>query len=216
MRQVRFSYLVEMTAVLAAMAWGMAGATVHASMSFLVEDNFTGGASATVEVTLDDESTPGEVKVTVDVVSPEADIRGVFFHVADESLLAGLGVTGDDVTGVVVDANQVINLGKGANLNGGQTNHGPYDMGVAIGSPGIGKDDVGTTMFTLSHNSEFLDVSFLAEQWFGIRLTSVGLSGARSGSSKLQGLSVPEPASMTSLMAAALAMLVYRPIRGSR
>jgi hypothetical protein len=86
----------------------------------------------------------------------------------------------------------VINLGGGSNLNGGGS---PCfcDIGIEIGSPGIGKDDIQSVTFTLSHDSESLDISLFEDQDFGVRATSVGdAGGSRNRSSKLIGV-VPEP-----------------------
>ena len=176
-----------------------------AVMTFDIDQKLTAeSADVTVQVTLDDETVPGSIKVTLDVLDPLADIRGFFLHVADESLLSGMSVDGDDVTDWEFAANSVINLGGGANLSGGgPASAGPFDVGVQIGTPGIGKDDIGMTMFTLSHDEELLDVGLILDEFIGIRLTSVGPEGNREGSSKLQGQippspnpNIPEPASV--------------------
>ncbi len=193
-------------------AGAMALQPAHAeSLAFDVFSKITGdSADATVHVIVDDETEPGKLKVTAEIVSPLADIRGLFFHVSDESLLGGLSVSGDDVTDSRFSANAVDDLGQGANVQGGgAVNPGPFDLGVEIGGPGLGGgDDIMMTMFTLTHDSEALTVDFLAEQAIGVRLTSVGFDGARDGSSKLTGLvppptgvPIPEPASAALLVA---------------
>jgi hypothetical protein len=163
-------------------------ATVSASASA-----FTGSSlSALVEI--DDAADPGNLVITLSVDDGGyiGDLRGLFFQVADESLLAGLEASGSEVTSSVFSANNVINLGRGSNLNGGGT---PCfcDIGIEFGSPGIGEDDLQSITFTLSHVSATLDISLLAAQAFGVRVTSVGdATGSRDLSSKLVGV-VPEP-----------------------
>jgi VCBS repeat-containing protein len=126
--------------------------------------------------------------VTVDTDSGYiGDLRGLFFQVADEALLGGLTVSGADVTDSDAAADAVSDLGNGANVNGG--NHGPFDVGVEIGTPGMSADDIQTTTFTLSHDSVDLTLDLIAEQDFAVRLTSVGTEGdgGREDSLKLVG-----------------------------
>lgn len=127
----------------------------------------------------------GQIKFDLAVGGTQVgDLRGLFFHVADERLLSGLRFTGDaNLTKSVAGANAVRDLGNGANMNGAA---GPFDVGVEFGTSGIGKDDVRTASFTLSHSSQPLTLDFIAQQNFGARLTSVGAEGgARDGSVKL-------------------------------
>lgn len=169
----------------------LAGDAAAGSISATLEE-FTGSDIA-VDLTLDDMGAgPGEILVTVSVVGPTlGDIRGVFFNITDDTLLAGLAVSGADVTGSDFSGS-VTDLGHGANLNGGGSPC-PCDFGVLIGTPGIGKDDVGSTSFVLSHASEALTVAMFNDQELGVRVTSVGDGGCRDGSSKTVAL-VPEPA----------------------
>ena len=181
------------------MAFLAAPRVADATMIMATLNPFT-GSSAEVKVTLDDVAEgAGNVKFTVDVVpNPNiGDIRGVFLHISDESLLSGLSVAGTDVTQSVFGPfNSVIDLGGGNNLNGGGTPC-PCDIGLEIGTPGIGSDDIQSTMFTLSHTSVLLDVSQFLGQSLGVRLGSVGpAGGTRSGSSKLSGTPVPEPGTL--------------------
>jgi len=153
---------------------------------------FTGDL-ASVSVTFDDSAVAGSLVLTVQVNDPPAiaDLRGLFLHVADESLLGGLSITGADVGTTQFSANGVSNLGGGNNLNGGGSPCA-CDIGIEIGSPGIGSDDLQTTTITIGHVTETLDLSFVANQLLGARVTSVGTG--RNGSSKLTGM-VPEPGS---------------------
>jgi hypothetical protein len=105
--------------------------------------------------------------------------------------------TGDDVTSSRFLADGVINLGLGSNLRGGGSPC-PCDIGVEIGTPGIGKDDFATTTFLLHANAP-LSLSDFTDQLVGVRITSVGPDpDSRGGSAKLAGtlpntVPVPEP-----------------------
>lgn len=143
----------------------------------------------------------GQPPVTVSVVEMEgrlhftvtvdtdggttADLRGIFFDIANPDLVAGLRVSGSDVTDSAFALDDVSNLGGGCNMKGEAD---PFDAGIEIGTQGIGKDDVQSTTFVLSHESMDLSVDLISGQAFGIRLTSVGsVDGSRDGSLKLTG-----------------------------
>ncbi len=162
-----------------------------ATLSFTL-DPFTGDDSE-ARVTLDDAAAgAGNIQISVEVTTGVADIRGILFDLADDSLLAGLVVSGGDVTDVAFGS--VIDLGNGANLRGGGTPC-PCDVGVEIGRPGLrgGSDDFQSTTIVLTHETLGLDLSIFDAQQFGLRLTSVGPDeDHRGGSAKLGGV-VPEP-----------------------
>lgn len=198
-----FALLTAVAAVLA-----MSSAASAISSSFYVGDKISGDSSdILVKITLDDAASPGDIKVTAEVVTNGSnpntgDLRGIFFHVANESLLGGMSATGADVSADVFNANSVLSVGSPSNnLNGGGGNNpGPFDGGVEIGSQGIGTDDIQMTMFFLSHTSVNLDLSLFLDppQWFGVRVMSVGTpGGSRGGSSKMKGMPgedpIPEP-----------------------
>ncbi|MFO7030650.1 energy transducer TonB, partial [Limnospira fusiformis CCALA 023] len=150
----------------------------QAPNSVVVElSNFT-GEQAQVTVTL--EEVEGGIQVTVDSVEPIADINGVFFNIEDSSLLDSLSVTGDDVTNSSFsgDVKRVRN-----------TSISPlkFDAGVQIGTPGIGQDDIQSTVFVITADGEELSLDQFVGQEFGVRLTSVQSGGSRSASSKLRG-----------------------------
>jgi len=134
-----------------------------------------------------------DVKVT-DVITgagdmPDiADLRGLFFHVSDETLLSGLTVTGADVTTYLVNANKVMQVENDVTMNGEVGKSvGPFDIGIEFGTQGIGKDDIRETSFTLSA-SKPLSLELVLQQSFGLRLTSVSDNGAgRNLSLKLVG-----------------------------
>lgn len=160
------------------------------------------------------EEVGGDIVFTVSVEDGVGDLRGVFFNVSDDDLLATLQVSGVDVTGFETGA--VSDLGEGANLNGGGTPC-PCDVGVLLGSPGIGKDDILETTFTLSDETLDLDLSLFYDQKIGVRVTSVGPdSDFREGSAKLGGvLPVPEPTTAF-LVGIGLACLGLRRTRAPR
>ena len=128
------------------------------------------GDDARVRVLLDDAG--GDITVTLTVLDGIADLRGFFLDIGDFSLLDGLDVRGDDVTGFELDNDDVINLKHGVNLNGGGSPC-PCDLGIAIGTPGIGKDDIQETTFVLDADVDLVLDNFAGEL-LGVRLTSVG------------------------------------------
>lgn len=181
------------------------------------------GASSQVQIIVTQVGTDVQFAVNV-IPNPNiGDIRGVFFNISDESLLPGLSITGADVTQVVKSANSVTNLGGGNNTNP----EGPFDIGVEIGTPGIGSDDIQSTVFTASHSSGLLTTHFTTVTdpvtgsgpnalLFAVRLTSVGLPGSNRGGSSKLGVTggdgggppqevVPEPGTMAFLGAMGLA-----------
>jgi hypothetical protein len=180
--------------VFAVVMGGMLAATPALSATITTVLEPFAGDDSEVTLTLDDS---GEgVSITVEVTEGVADIRGVFFDLnLDEAYLDDLqiSVDGDDVTDYLVGS--IINTGGGNNLNGGGSPC-PCDVGVEIGTPGMGKDDIQSTTFVVTHDSLDLTLAMFFEQDIGVRLTSVGddLHGSRNGSSKLGGtVPVPEP-----------------------
>lgn len=183
------------------------------------------GDPALATVTFDDTKQAGKVQITVAVDTGYrlADINGFFFNIGNESLLPGLSVSGSDVTLVVKNANSVTSAGSGNNVNGGGI--GPFDVGLQIGTPGIGKDDIQTTTFVLSAagvnlTSDMFITKNAEDHIFGLRLTSIGAAGNRTGSSKLidchqiepePPIGTPEPSTFAGFFAmGALALLVRR------
>lgn len=154
-----------------------------AEMTFTID----GGPGIEVHV----EEVDGDLRFTVTVLGEgglTGDLRGIFFQLADPALLAGLTLTSADGSVTEFQAMQdgVINLGQGANMQGAAS---PYDIGVEIGTAGIGRDDWQQTTFVLSHASSELSLDLIAQQEFGVRLTSVGLEdGTRTDGLKLVGV----------------------------
>ncbi|WP_285675123.1 hypothetical protein, partial [Paralimibaculum aggregatum] len=138
----------------------------------------------------------GDLLVHLEVLEDGGDIgdlRGFFLDIGDESLLSGMSVSGDDITKVKIEANAVTDLGKGNNVNGEVANGtGPFDLGVSIGTQGIGKDDIRQTTFTITHDTVDLSLDLISGD-LAVRTTSVGpAGGSREGSLKLTGEEEPD------------------------
>src|SRR5215471_16259634 len=119
----------------------------------------------------------GTIDFTVDVLG-DADLRGLFFQF-NEAHLNGLTVTGGDglITKTVIQANSVINLGQGAEMNGAAS---PFDVGIRWGTPGPNPDDINFPVhFTLSNAANNLTLDDIAHQEFGARLVAVGGQDAK-------------------------------------
>ena len=117
------------------------------------------------------------------------DLNALYLDIADESLLAGMAATGDDVTGTVFDADSVKKIDNFTSINGEVLKDlGAFDIGVQIGTQGMAKDDIQSTSFMLSHPDQALTLELFALQDCALRLTSVGeVDGSRDGSLKLGG-----------------------------
>ena len=169
------------------------------------------GTDAEVRIELTEEG--GDIRVTATVTLGLADLRAVYLDIADDALLDGLSADGEWVTDSEFAANGVIDLGQGSNLHGGGSPC-PCDIGVELGTPGIGKDDINSTSFLLHHSSQPLTLSLFADQLVGVRITSTGPDPfSRGGSAKLGGtfpenVPVPEP-SPALLIAIGLGALGY-------
>ena len=145
------------------------GTSAFATQTELIATPFA-GADTSVRIFMDDAG--GDIAVTLTVNEGIADLRGFFITIQDFSLFDGLRVTGDDVTKFKLANNDVINLKNGVNLNGGGSPC-PCDLGVALGTPGTGKDDIFTTTFVLDAKADLVLDDFAGEV-IGIRVTSVG------------------------------------------
>lgn len=119
------------------------------------------------------ENADGSIQVTLNLApGAKGDIRGLFFDVRDASLLPHLSVSGSDVTTSKFGDESVMDLGRGVNMQGG--GRGPFDGGVAFGSPGNGKDVISSTTFTLSSDVGGLTLDDFALVDFGVRFTGGG------------------------------------------
>ncbi|MCC6990387.1 MAG: cadherin-like domain-containing protein, partial [Acidobacteria bacterium] len=156
-----------------------------ANMSF----HLTGGPGVRITVT---QLPDGKLQVTaaINAAALVGDLRGLFFHVADASLLGGLSVSDatSPVSAFQQSANAVSNLGAGVTMAGSAQ---PFDVGIAFGTASAaGADDIRTVSFTLDHDTQALTLDTVAQLQFGAVLTSVGAAaGARFATIRATGAS---------------------------
>ena len=115
------------------------------------------------------------------------DLRGLFFDFADETILSSLTITSaDGLTEYRIGDDNIKDLGDGSNMNGLTGSDKGYDIGIEIGTSGIGSNDIRTFSFTLDSSTRPLSLSDLSLVDFAARLTSVGIvGGTRADSSKI-------------------------------
>ncbi len=125
------------------------------------------GSSAEATVTLTE--TADGIEVTVEATNPMEDLRGVFFNIADDSLLDSLVISGTDVTDSVVGPAGSVNM-----VNGDPSiSPRAFDVGVEIGTPGPAPDEILSTTFLISG----LTLDDFADQDFGVRTQDGKLAG---------------------------------------
>jgi len=149
-----------------------------------------GGAQWIASVSFD-QGASGTLTGTIKFTNAIADIRGFFIDFAKNSRLNGKQ-SQCTITGSVVTAMErnVVQLGcsNDVNLNGCKGGPSAYDLGVAFGSAGIGKDDVNVATITLKCNGFSLTPADVVGSSVGVRATSVGpiSGGQRAFSTKNQ------------------------------
>lgn len=155
------------------------------TMTFQINDASTDGSNPAVWVTIT-ENPDGTLSFNVTQQGGiVGDLRGIFFDIADESILKSLVVTAAS-TDIRIGDDSIRDLGDGANMNGLLGSDKGYDVGIEIGTSGIGKDDIRSYSFTLDSSARDLTLADFANVDFAARLTSVGVvGGARADSSKL-------------------------------
>jgi len=162
------------------------------SMTFTIEGDVS------VRITVTEDGAGGLVfdLAVIDDTGLTADLNGLFFDFGDASLVDGLLADGAEITNTAFEYDGVDNLGGGVNIKGDLVNDTDrYDAGVRLGTSGMAKDDIQTTSFTLTHETEALTLEDVANMDFAVRLTSVGeIDGDRDGSLKLGGTSPDAPA----------------------
>ena len=177
--------------VLAVMA--IAGSAEAAVVSFKLDQKLSDDSDpAFTDVTLED--IEGGVKFTYTLnYDFDGDIVAAYFNV-DESVPLPNASFSSPVTGVAYNTRNVQSGNIGAT----------YDIGVAIGEPGLkgGSDRFNDFMFTIL--ADGLDVSDFLEQSFAVRVQSTGEDG--EGSAKIGGTSpgmtpIPLPAAGWMLIA---------------
>ena len=115
----------------------------------------------------------GKIDFVVDALSQEGFGKlALFFHF-NKSKLGTLQITGGDgfITETKIQANNVIDLGQGVNMNGKAD---PFDIGIAFGTPGKGHDFVTDPVHFTLDAVQSLTLDDIAHVLFGARLTSVG------------------------------------------
>ena len=162
------------------------------SMNFLINDS-TSANSPVVRISITQNSN-GTLSFSVtQLAGYVGDLRGLFFDVADASLVGSLTVVGIGTTDFQQSNNSIVDMGGGANLNGLLGQGLGYDVGIEIGTSGIRTDDdFRTYAFTLDSSQRDLTLADFSNVNFGVRVTSVGLDSnldgvfetARSASSK--------------------------------
>lgn len=160
--------------------------------TFTVSEAFSDSFAIDVTITITPISNNEGLKITVTESDPDSigDLRGLFFDVSRSfSLGAASDITGAQVTDRQVARNGVIKLSNGANMQG--NGNKMYDVGVEIGTQGLGVDDIQSTVIFVKWPG--LTLAHLCGQAFGVRLTSTGPIGKRSKSSKIFGLSCACP-----------------------
>ncbi|MFZ9196310.1 MAG: Ig-like domain-containing protein, partial [Burkholderiales bacterium] len=155
------------------------------TMTFQVNDASTSGGYPAVWVTITENA---DGTLTFNVTQEGGivgDLRGLFFDIADESILKTLVITAAS-TDIRIGDDSIKDLGDGSNMNGLTGSDKGYDLGIEIGTAGIGKDDIQSYTFTLDSPLRDLTLNDFSNVDFGVRLTSVGVvGGSRADSSKI-------------------------------
>lgn len=151
--------------------------------------SFTIMGDVNVKVTLT-ELDSGDMQFDLEVLEDTGsigDLRGVFFTMEDDSLADDLSVSGDDVTGSKFEDDGVDKLKGGIKIPKDIKDYfGKFDGGVALGSRDLDAidddndefdDDIRTTSFVVSHDSEPLTYEDFEGQAFVIDVESVGEDG---------------------------------------
>lgn len=217
-----------MSVVLGSSAFSPAAAATFALTPFT-------GSDAEVSISLDDLG-DGNIGVNVEVNSSVAlaDLRGVFFTVANEAILPELKVinASPDIQDFAFGVSSVIGVGSGRNKAElkGEPALNPCladgrrgcDGGLLIGTNGIGKDDVRSVSWTFTREDRTpLTLADFEGMAWGVRATSVGPEGSRGGSTKLSGLvstltagpdpkEAPEPTTAMALLSVSAGAFVLK------
>ena len=137
-----------------------------------------------LQINIYGEETSAGVNMTVKVMEGVADLRGFYMDVGDS--VAGVSVEGVAPQDVAIANEGVTTVGTRDNNMFGTGEK--FDVGVEIGTAGMGRDDISQANFTL----EGVTLEQLDGLTFGVRATSVG--DERSDAVKLLGaFDIPEP-----------------------
>lgn len=146
------------------------------------------GFETKISITLVEEAGGVRILINPDGSVRDRDITGLFFDVANDSIVRSFDASGRDVTAELFRANTVNSVGNVSF----PTNRGNFDAGVAIGTTG-GSDFITTTEVFIAGAS----LTDFINQRFGLRLqgakgsstllgTAGGGSGPGTGSPNLQ------------------------------
>jgi Ca2+-binding RTX toxin-like protein len=150
-----------------------------AEITFIVNDRAVGITNPLAQIRIVENASAGTLTFTVSqVTAPGAylgDLRGLFFDVADESLIGTLKANATrHLTELRQGNDTVSDLGGGANMEGLLGSDGGYDVGIEIGTAGRSENDVRTFSFTLASSLRDLTLHDVAKVDFGVRIGSVG------------------------------------------
>lgn len=170
-------------------------ATLVASAPASVIWNLTNfeGADIGMTILVEDAAAANTLQITATIVPDGAnnigDIHGLFFNVdVPVGTLTTDMFSGDDLDGACVGTGITACNGPN-NVNGIENNvdglpAGSFHVGIRIGTPGIGDDDIQSTVIYFNYGLLGLTPEDLGP--FAGRVLSVGVAGgAREGSSKL-------------------------------
>jgi hypothetical protein len=159
---------------------------------FTIEQAFQ--SSFPIKVTVNITNLPNNAGVQINVTESDPDkvgnLRGLFFNVSSDYDLKKSAhllskISGSNIKAKQVKDNGVIDLGNGANMKG--DGNKKYDVGIAFGNSGSGKDDESSSA-TIYLKWTGLSTANFCEQPFGVRLTSAALNGMpQNKSSKIFG-----------------------------
>ncbi|UWQ53037.1 hypothetical protein [Leisingera caerulea] len=156
------------------------------SVTFVIE----GMVDTEITVT---ELSDGTLRFDIEVLGTGSigDLRGLFFDLEGYTVDGGLIAAGADVTAENYGEDSIERVLKDVNINGDVVKTlGKFDAAVSFGTSGIGDDDIQSTSFILSHESDALTLDMLSFASIGLRYTSVGeADGTRSDSTKIGGAS---------------------------
>jgi Ca2+-binding RTX toxin-like protein len=150
-----------------------------AEITYVINDRAIGSGNPLAQIRIVENAPAGTLTFTVSqLTAPGAylgDLRGLFFDVADESLIGTLKASAArHLTELRQGNDSVSDLGQGVNMQGLLGSDGGYDVGIEIGTPGRSENDVRTFSFTLASSARDLTLHDFARVDFGLRIGSVG------------------------------------------
>jgi Ca2+-binding RTX toxin-like protein len=150
-----------------------------AEVTYLINDRAMGSSNPLAQIRIVENAQAGTLTFTVSqLTAPGAylgDLRGLFFDVADESLIGTLKASPTRLLTELRQGNDsVSDLGQGVNMQGLLGSDGGYDVGIEIGTAGSSGNDVRTFSFTLASSLGDLTLDDFANVDLGVCIASVG------------------------------------------